>query len=306
MISTNFAKVCDNVSPLVTIEFPTGSYEISILSGISGSTIDKNGALVIDGLLPIGVYVFILTYFIGEGDDQIQITEPFYLLSENCVTEPVKSDYLVCIGSGETNVLFKTIPEFSDYEIVNPVGGINVNSDGTINVQTDGIPEEGVSFEITYNGATEVSPVFIRAVECEFPDLLSVSDCPHEPIGIVWINQTGGRQSYWFNSPKTYSIEQNNSEQFINSSNELRYFNRGRVEDMLFVNEEYIPESHLPALTSLKNSIQVWACTNMEDASTYKSIVLDEGSFEIRKTNSRFFSMDFTFRYSKQIKIQRQ
>lgn len=306
MISTNFKVLCGSPeAQSFTIDFPVGFVTPTILIGPDGLEMSPAGEITCTLETPT-IIVLLISYFIGEGPSAVQFIEPFYIQIENCATEPVKTSYTVCIGTGDESVLFKTSPSYNDYQIVTPVGGITVNTNGVIEIVTDGLPEAGVTIQIEYNGNSESSSVFIQAVECPLPDLLSVADCPYEPIGIVWINQTGGRQSYWFNSPKTFSIDQNDSEQFINSSNELRYFNRGRVEDMIFVNEDYIPESHLPALTSLKNSIQVWACTDMEDAATYKSIILDEGSFEIRKTNSRFFAMDFTFKYSKQIKIQRQ
>jgi hypothetical protein len=197
---------------------------------------------------------------------------------------------------------------YNDFELFSTTltGEVTVSENGLICVKTaiEEVGEQEVVFSVQEGGIQFT--LNVNVVNCPTPSKSNINECQKDVIGIVWVNQEGGRQSYWFGQVKDFKINQQGGKTYENSSKELRYFDKGRVSNGVNIFQEYIPLEHVTSIASLKNSIQAWACTNIDEFSTYKAIIIDEDSWVLRRTNDRFYSAAFQFEYAKEITIQRQ
>jgi hypothetical protein len=270
---------------------------VTIDSGTGEVSIDTNSVTV-------GVYSLLITYSYGEGQTG-KFTEEIAV--EDCAVVPMQPTISVCEGQNTDYpiILSDGLPH-SGFEIVSvsPTNEfITISGSGVLGIESD-VNVGTYVIEISYSGG-ENFEITLNVVACSTPTT-AIADCPLDPIGIVWVNQEGGRQSYWFNQPKSYSIEQQGGETWKNTDLEQRWFNKGIVSEVTSVEQQFIPEGHLSSINSLKNSIQAWICTDISNASTYKSILIEEDSWVWKKTLSRFYTLAFTFRLSNAKLIQKQ
>jgi hypothetical protein len=284
----------------VTPEYPVDASGFSVLDGTAWLTVDGVGLVSIDvHSLVIGEYVAWISYS-GETPGFIQLI----ITIEDCTDYIIENEFSYCVDSGTYEQQLNAVGAVGEYLLTAPITGITLSTSGLLTINTSLISISSFSVPFTIDGA-EFS-VSISIIDCPSPTVSELTDCELDPAGIVWVNQEGGRQSYWFNQPKEYQIDQSGGQTWINSDKEKRYLTRGRVEYGLLVQQNFIPIEHVTSINSLKNSIQAWICTNIGDASTYQSIILNEDTWIFKRTNDRFYSLSFEFKYSIAKTIQRQ
>lgn len=285
---------------LVTPDYPESATTYSVIGGLTWVSVDDVGEVTFDiGGVPIGEYVINISYG-GEFPGTIEI----FLTIEDCEPTLLESTFSYCTGGGEFTQQLYPIGVSGTFLLVAPLTGVRLSTDGVLTIDANTCPIGNNGLNITIDG--EPFKIYINILTCATPSTDTLTDCKLDPIGIVWVNQEGGRQSYWFNQPKEYEIDQNGGQTWINSDKENRYLNRGRVEYGLLVTQEFIPELHVTSINSLKNSIQAWACTDINDRATYRSIILNEDTWIFKRTNDRFFRLSFELKYSIAKTIQRQ
>jgi len=280
----------------------------SFVKSIGPSWISVNGTTgevsVDSNSVVVGIYSLIISYSYGEGQTGT-ITEEIAI--EDCVVVPLQTSISVCENEGIVYpiILSDGLPHtgFAIVSVTPANDFISISGSGELTIVSD-LPVGTHTLNISYNEGTNFS-IEIEVVSCT-TSTTSMSDCALDPLGIVWVNQEGGRQSYWFNQPKAYKIEQQAGETWKNTDQEQRWFNKGIVSEVTSVDQQFIPEGHLSSINSLKNCIQAWICTDIADENTYQSILIDEDSWTWKKTLSRFYTLSFTFRLSKSKVIQKQ
>lgn len=299
----------------VTVDAPIGADNFALVgtqlvaTGIGAS----NGLLtLLVSNLPIGVYYVNYSYEIGE-----ETFYGYYVVNiVECLPAPVLTNWNICRGWSniETEdceftiqITFPNGETYNDFAEDDTLpAGVTISETGLLTIpcaKLDAMANAPVDF--TYDTDKTVTLTF-NVIDCDAPTASIFTECEKESIGIVWINQEGGRQSYWFNQIKEYKINQSDGRDYINSVREKRWYNKGRVVDAVYINQEYIPFEHLAFLNSLKNSIQAWYCTDIENEDTYQSIILNQDSWTVRRTNDRFYSVQFQFEFSKAKIIQQQ
>lgn len=297
-------SVCiSNLTDVFIPTYPDGAGSFSLLSGNTFIIVDSGtGEVSIDlSEAIVGEYVVLVEYII-ESDKFILEIE---LTINDCENYLLEDSFSYCTGSGTfTSQLYLNEPIAGTWALVDPVEGVSITTGGVLSVNT-ALPSVG-SYTETVTIGGETFGITIQILACASPSVSPLTDCPLDPIGIVWVNQDGGRQSYWFNQPKEYDIEQNGGTTWINSNREKRYLQRGRVENGVRVSQQFVPAEHVDSLSSLKNAIQAWTCTSITNASTYRSIIIDEDSWVVKRTLDRFYLVEFTFKYSIEKVIQKQ
>ncbi len=289
-----------------TPEYPSGASTFSLVNTFSWLTINAGtGELEIDlELLAVGVYVVLVRYNLTEGGTA---QSEFKFAVIDCAEQFQQNSFTVCQNteSYSFQLLQPNGEVYNDYALVAPLTGVSINSTGLLTIDSDNIAAGATSATVSFNGG-DTFEVFFYSIACAGISTAAFTECERDSTCIVWVNQEGGRQSYYFNQVKEFKVTQTGSKQWVNSSKEKRSFTKGTVEDAVVVNQEFLPEAHLLAMTSLKNSIQAWVASNISDEATYKSIYLEEDSWTVRKSNSRFFSVSFMFKYSIARLIQKQ
>lgn len=281
----------------ITPDYPSGSETFELISAFDWALIREDGDVEIDTTgLAVGTYKIQVDY--GSGLIEIIIN------IEDCEPDILESTFAYCINSGEFSQQLYVENASGTWSLTTPETGVELSSSGMLTIDTTMI---GVGlYDLEVNVGSDSFPLQIQIVGCTTPSTQETTECKLDSIGIVWVNQEGGRQSYWFNQPKEFEVEQSGGQTWINSDKEKRYLGRGRVDYGVQITQEFLPIEHLESINSLKNSIQAWVCTDVEDNSTYQSIIINEDSWLIRKTTDRFFRANFDFKYSKAKVIQRQ
>ena len=281
----------------ITPTYPSGSETFDLISGFDWASIQVDGDVIVDITgLAVGTYKIQVDY--GSGLIEIIIN------IEDCSPEILESTFSYCINSGEFSQQLYADNVTGNWDLTSPQTGFELSTSGLLTIDTS---STGVgTFDLDIEIGLDAFQIQVQILACTTPSSLLTTDCKLDSIGIVWVNQEGGRQSYWFNQPKEFDVTQSGGQTWINSSQEKRYLGRGRIEYGVLITQEFIPIEHITSITSLKNSIQAWACSDMEDASTYESIIIDEDSFVIRRTTDRFYRISFEFKYSIAKTIQRQ
>jgi len=283
--------------------YPGGATGFTIIADSIGATIDGAGQITVaSNDLPVGIYTITVQYIVGE------ITETFAVRFAmiDCEKKLLESSFTFCGlgGTEQTQQLqFNTGETYTDWALIVPVIGVTVSPTGLLTVTTD--EAESGAVELEYNEGVKIT-INITIATCGNPTHLNFTECPKEPLGIVWVNKEGGRQSYVFNQPKEYTTDQEDGETWDNSARERRYFTRGRISDAIDIVQENIPVEHLTTLRSLKNSIQAWVCGDISDTTSYQAILIVPGSFYNRKTTDRFYTFAFKFNYAIPELIQNQ
>lgn len=281
----------------ITPTYPSGSETFDLISGFDWASIQVDGDVIVDITgLSVGTYKIQVDY--GSGLIEIIIN------IEDCEPEILESTFSYCINSGEFTQQLYADNVTGNWSLTSPQSGFDLSTSGLLNINTSSTGVGTFTLDIEVGG--DPLEIQVQVLACTTPSSLLTTDCKLDSIGIVWVNQEGGRQSYWFNQPKEFDVTQSGGQIWINSSQEKRYLGRGRIEYGVLITQEFIPIEHITSITSLKNSIQAWACSDMEDAGTYESIIIDEDSFVIRRTTDRFYRISFEFKYSIAKTIQRQ
>lgn len=285
---------------LVQPEYPEGASTFSVISPFTWVSVAVDGEVTLDiSALVVGEYMVVISYG-GEVPGTIEI----FVTIEDCEPILLESTFSFCRNSGDYSQQLYPIGVSGTFALVAPITGVILSSTGLLTIDTDVIGTSVFDIDITIDG--EPFTIVMNILACATPSTDPLTECNLDPIGIVWINQEGGRQSYWFNQPKEYEIGQSGGQTWINSDKEKRYLNRGRVEYGVLVNQDFIPELHVTSINSLKNSIQAWVCTDINDRATYRSIILNEDTWIFKRTNDRFFRLSFELKYSIAKTIQRQ
>lgn len=297
--------ICNGDTTPIVIDLPAGQTDIELLNNIPGLSIDgETGVITIDwDIFVLGTFTILIGYTLG-GEDFVFTLE---LTVVDCTPKPIVKKYDLCIGSSyNLQILFSDGNTYSDVALGNEEYiGVSVTSTGLLTIESDGIGEEPFTIIVNYNeGLSE--EITINPISCLVPEELTTTECERDGIGISWVNQEGGRQSFYFNQPKEFGIAQSGGEEYKNTSREKRYYTRGEVEDTVNITQQFIPIEFVTSINSLKNSIQAWAFTDINTSSTYKSIIIDEDTWIFKRTNDRYYTLSFRFRYSKAKVIQKQ
>lgn len=141
-------------------------------------------------------------------------------------------------------------------------------------------------------------------VKVEFlEDCSTASDiCCTGAEEIVWLNREGGLQNYYFNGVRTYGIEQQDEQKYIDYANVARSSSTGKVRGSRLFTTRNVPQSHIDLLDSLQYSIQAWHLVDGE----YLPISPARTSYTKYKTRDKFYTASLAFTYSKPINIQTQ
>jgi hypothetical protein len=244
----------------------------------------------------VGTYVFTVTN--GETSQQ------FIVNAIDCTPTLWQSEFIYCTGSGTvTQQLYLSDGSIgSGWTHGTLPAGVTLSGTGLLTINT-ATATAGVA---TVSQGGNDYTIVIGVAACPTPTTQPTTQCEVEPLGIVWVNQRGGRQSFWFNQVKEYGVKQAGGVTYINANLEKRYATRGRVEDRVSIVQEYVTAEQLESLQSLLDSIQAWVCGDIANANTYRSIIIDEQTYTVRRTNDRFFTVSFDFSYSIERNIQRQ
>jgi len=296
------SAVVENWTP----EYPSGASGFSLLNNFAWLSINSGtGEVEIDlDNLAIGVYVILVRYSISEGGTA-QSEYKFAVI--DCSQQFQQNTFTFCQDSGSYSfqLLQPNGEVYSDYSLAVAKTGVSVSALGVLTINSGSISKLTSSVFINFNSGSSFE-VFFNSIPCASISTASFTDCVKDSTCIVWVNQEGGRQSYYFNQVKEFRITQTGSKQWVNSSKEKRNYTKGIVEDAVIVNQEFLPEEHLTAMASLKNSIQAWVTNDISNKEKYRSIYLEEDSWTVKKSNSRFFSVSFIFKYSIARLIQKQ
>jgi hypothetical protein len=296
--------ICDKDTTPIVIDLPDGATDISIINAIPGLTINgETGNITINwDVFRIGIYNILIGYTLGGVD----FVFPFQLIVVDCTPKPIVTTYNLCVGETYNfQILFSNGNTYTNVAIPSEVTGVSVTSTGMLTIISDGIGEEPVIVGLRY-GTDLTQDITINPLICLPPTEITVTECERDSIGISWVNQEGGRQSFYFNQPKEFGIAQSGGEEYKNTSREKRYYTRGEVEDAVNITQQFIPIEFVTSINSLKNSIQAWASTDINDNTTHKSIIIDEDTWIFKRTNDRYYTLSFRFRYSKSKVIQKQ
>lgn len=294
-------KICKDATGL-PFTFPEGASDFDLSGGFPFLFIDiETGEIKIKEGAEVGIYAVVVAYFLS--GQQFYETIEFTIV--DCTPKPITDAYTLCVKDSGYSlpVLLNDGSTFNDWQILPEVGGIDITPTGDIIFDGDAIGD-GVEITVIYGG--NEAKINITMVVCQIPNELPVLECEADGIGICWVNQEGGRQSFYFNQPKEFAISQEDGQTYVNQSNEKRYYTKGLVEDVVRITQQFIPIEFVTSINSLKNSIQAWTFTDIDDNTTYKSIVIDEDSWTFKKSKQRFYELSFNFKYSVAKIIQKQ
>ena len=299
-------KVCkgqEGDSAILLFDFPPGATVFSIKNGITGITINsETGVVTINFTTFEGLGSFLVLFeFTLDG---VVTIYPEEILVVDCSVKPIVTNYNICIdGDYTTQLLFTNGATFSDITLIDG-DGVTVSPTGLMTITTDGIDSPTV-ITIGYGGGLEAE-ITITVIACLTPDEIDLVECEKDGLCIVWVNQEGGRQSYYFNQPKEFGISQSDGKTYKNISKENRYFTRGNVGYGVAITQQFVPNEFVQSINSLKNAIQAWACADIDDVSTYKAIIIDEDSWVYNRTTDRYNTLSFNFDYAVNKTIQKQ
>lgn len=296
-------EVCEGYTYDTTPTYPDGATGFSLLNGPDGVTINSStGRVEIDSTIIVGDYYMLIRYTIGEGGPvQSKIV---YLVVKDCSPELFKNSYVICKSGSQTIKLAGSgvlgTPDFSANSITYTSLGSNQYS----------IDTNSLTLNTTYNLSVTVDGVSksftLKAIDCASVSLLSLSDCENEPLQVIWKNRAGGWNNYWFMQDKGYAVDQANAKSYININDELKWTSRGDIYDVVEINNQLVPKSHVDFIRSLRDSIQAYIVSDLNDVRTYIPIILEEESFSLYKTGDEFYSFSFNFKYAKKRKVQNQ
>lgn len=294
-------KICKG-STILPIDYPDGASDFDLTSGFPFLTMDgMTGEITVAVDADIDIYAAVISYSLG--GQTIYVTVDFAVV--DCTPKPIVNNYVLCVKDSGYSlpVLMNDGSTYEDFVIAPEVEGISISSSGLITFTGDAI---GEGVDITINYGEYAAPISITMITCEVPQELPVLECEADGMGICWVNQEGGRQSFYFNQPKEFAISQEDGQTYVNQSNEKRYYTKGLVEDVVRITQQFIPIEFVTSINSLKNAIQAWTFTDIDDNTTYKSIVIDEDSWNFKRTKQRFYELSFNFKYSIAKIIQKQ
>lgn len=300
-------KICNGAegdSVNVIFDFPAGATIFSIKNPITGISISsETGVVTINftTFTDLGSFILIIEFTVG-GVVTI-ITEEIIIV--DCSNKPLVTDYNICIdGEYATQILFSNGATYSNVKLLEAVEGVTVSPTGLLSIATDGV-EIPIVIGIKYGDGLGAE-ITITVVDCLEPDDIDLTECEKDSLCIVWINQEGGRQSYYFNQPKEFGISQSGGKSYKNKAKENRYFTRGNVGYGVAITQQFVPNEFVQSINSLKNAIQAWVCSNIANEATYKAIIIDEDSWVYNRTTDRYHTLSFNFDYAINKVIQKQ
>lgn len=304
---TQFKTICSATSGSVTVDYPAGVGVFSLPDNPYPSYLFANddGSVIVSNTTPEGAYYIVARKTIGAAVHDI----PVCIIVQGCLSMPYKLSYEFCINSGNqtrTIKLDKSNP--TNFIKTSVEAWSSISSNGVLTINTS---HESISLNTVYNIVFTADSIAytIQVVmrNCASPTLKSRTDCADDnSFAIVWINQAGGRSSYWFNQNKVYELRISDGKTFINESQELRYASRGEVYDAIDVSQQLIPIQDSELIKTLLCSIQAWRTNNIGDISKWVPIIIDESSTKLVDLSSEFQSVSFSLRDAKAKQIQKQ
>jgi len=295
-------KICKNAG-VFTFGYPVGAGSFSLASPITGITINaETGEITINwSTFVLGVYKVVINYIVAG----VNLSTIYDLTAVDCTPKIVSTVYTLCNRTANYTyqVLLSDGSTYTNFTIDPAVTGVTISSAGLLTINPNTI---SAIQSVTIKYGTYSQTITVNKATCETPTVMNIEECALDPIGISWINQQGGRQSFYFNQPKEFAISQKGGDTFVNSDTEKRYYTKGVIEDVVRITEQLIPIEFVTSINSLKNAIQAWVFTDIDDVSTYQSIIIDEDTWTFRQTKQRFYELSFTFKYSIAKVIQKQ
>lgn len=295
--------ICED-TPFYLLPFPEGTSDIQLLTLTPGIEYDpeNNSIKFTWGDLTLGVYGVVISGV--SGDETIVLNIEFVVV--DCEPKPILDTFTLCIKDSNYNIQLQINNGvlYDDFFSDDLPERVSLSPTGVITFAGDDFGEP-FSFTAKYGSGLEAL-ITINPIVCQPPTKISITECEADGIGICWVNQEGGRQSFYFNQPKEFAISQEDGQTYVNQSNEKRYYTKGLVEDVVRITQQFIPIEFVTSINSLKNAIQAWTFTDIDNKTTYKSIVIDEDSWNFKRTKQRFYELSFNFKYSVAKIIQRQ
>jgi hypothetical protein len=295
-------EVCEGVEFDFTPSYPGSATDFVLVNNPDGVSIETDGRIALSDTVVFGDYYLIINYTIGEGGPAGQMI--VYLSVKECEERLYKTSYTICKSGSQTIKLAGSgtlgTPDFGEHSIE-----VTETSDNVFSIDTSSMTLNQVyEIAITVDG---VSKSFtLKAINCTTSSLLSVADCENEPLQVIWKNRAGGWNNYWLMQDKGYSVDQEEGKTYINLNDEKKWTSRGNIYDVVEINNQLVPKSHVDLVRSLKDSIQAYIGTDLNDPLTFVPIILDEESFSLYKTGEEFYSFSFNFKYAKKRKVQLQ
>ena len=289
-----------------TPTYPVGAGTFSIAGPSALFTINAStGVVTVTGFTSPGVYIVLITYFIGEVSYTMSIT----IVVQASANSLNKTAYEFCIDKGnQTRQLRWSNTQYNDYSKADSIPWWSVTTGGLLTINSDHadiVVNTQYTLEFSSSGglSTELTVVFR---ECGNVAIQEINDCETDSSALVWISQSPARCSYFFNQAKVYIIEQDGGRTYMNADRETRWTRRGIVSDVIEVEQEQIPQSHVDFLETMLNSIQAWVCENVSDLSTYRAIIIDQGSYRKYRTGDSLYRISFRYSIAKPKVIQLQ
>lgn len=298
------AEACQGSSTLINVSYPSGAENFSIVSPVTGISINAtNGRVSIANTLTLGWYSIIVLYEIP-GETVTQYEAIVNVWVKDCAKDLDKTVFEFC--NGETAILTLSsagtigTPDFVSVSI-----GYTLIETNKYELDLSGIAlNDLVAVSVTVDG--ENKEFSVRKIDCNANNQISLTDCPNDPLQVVWKNRAGGWNNFWLMQDKGYAVDQSGGKSYINVNDEKRWTSRGDIYDVVEINNQLVPKTHVDLVRSLRDSIQAYIATDIEDPETFVPIIIDEQGFSLYATGDEFYSFSFRFKYAKKRKVQQQ
>lgn len=263
------------------------------------------GVLTIKAANP-GAYEFLVKYKIGS-----QFYTELFTVVVNDYVGLSKSTFVVCVNEDKTDCQLSTENGLGvTWSKLSGATQIEVTSGGVLTYT----PEEGETANaktcvVNYSvgGVGVRRTVTLNMIVCTELQVSQFTECPKEPITIVWLNSnTGARDSYMFSQTKSYEVSQKDAIQFINSNNELRYADRGDVYNIIEVTNQLIPKEHINKIGEMMDSLQCYIMDIVDDAPVFTPVLIEQGNYKKYFTEQEAKEISFKMLYAVKKTIQAQ
>ena len=131
----------------------------------------------------------------------------------------------------------------------------------------------------------------------------NIDVCCDNQLNIVWFNRHSGYRNFIFTQRKDYQVRTGDTRTFI-TDGLLKYSERGRQYNAVIAYATGLSENQIESISTLRYAIQAWVY-NPSDR-TFDEIILDSGDFDKYSTRKGLKQLQISFRYAKELKVQRQ
>lgn len=307
-MTPNIFTICAGAAQVFNVTYEDeGEGDWNIETDETWLVAGENGEVnVVEAPSTPGVYKFIMKQTIGEGEEAEDVYFEFTIIVEDCSKDLKKKTFVFCSTDEAQDIQLASITGTAN--TFSTESAIGITGGGLISIDPAELDLGAHVMDITYFvGATEYNTnITITIVDCEQENLSTYDECEKEPIHLIWLNQEGGWKNYYFNQIKTYGVRQKEARAFINADREERYSSRGRVNQIVQIDQRFIPQDHMELISTLRDAIQAFITTDIEDPDAAVAIILDENDYTERKTGDSHYRVSFSFKYAKNKLIQNQ